>query len=401
MRLLIIRTEGWRPAAAAHQRQLVLASATLLPGASKAPMVTAEASSHGDNPDAAGPQRRAAAPAAATTAATASARSDPAGAGSSGSGSSPHANAVNAERSGPARPAARRSQPRTVAAGRPSCSATIRCPCPAAASASACPITPAASARRSRHLTGSSTCVRPHPAHLDRRGRSRHLIPSPARITRGRPCPHRPSLPPHPGQASRPSESCRSTIAVSLPTVSTGASARLSGPPGALPQDSREGPPHLDMLTLSPDMKKGNRTRLPSSVLNHADAGPPADAHTERRLTAGVSETTVQAGVFELEEGQEPFPEGRVRRGGGGRKSAAALDAGLVPALLTLVEPDERGDPESPLRWTTKSLRHLAGELARQGHLVSAPTVGKFAARQWLQPAGQRQDAGGGPAPGP
>jgi hypothetical protein len=93
---------------------------------------------------------------------------------------------------------------------------------------------------------------------------------------------------------------------------------------------------------------------------------------------AGVSETTVRAGVFELEEGEEPFPGGRVRRGGGGRKSAAALDAGLVPALLALVEPDERGDPESPLRWTTKSLRHLAGELARQGHPVSAPAVGSL-----------------------
>ena len=93
---------------------------------------------------------------------------------------------------------------------------------------------------------------------------------------------------------------------------------------------------------------------------------------------AGVSETTVRAGVFELEEGKEPFPEGRVRRGGGGRKGSAALDAGLVPALLALVEPDERGDPESPLRWTAKSLRHLAGELARQGHPVSAPTVGSL-----------------------
>ena len=91
---------------------------------------------------------------------------------------------------------------------------------------------------------------------------------------------------------------------------------------------------------------------------------------------AGVSETTVRAGVFELEQGEEPFAEGRVRRGGAGRKGAAVLDAGLVPALLALVEPDERGDPESPLRWTTKSLRHLTGELARQGHPVSAPTVG-------------------------
>ena len=45
---------------------------------------------------------------------------------------------------------------------------------------------------------------------------------------------------------------------------------------------------------------------------------------------------------------------------------------------MALVEPDERGDPVSPLRWTTKSLRHLAEELARQGHAVSAPTVGRL-----------------------
>jgi transposase len=93
---------------------------------------------------------------------------------------------------------------------------------------------------------------------------------------------------------------------------------------------------------------------------------------------AGVSESTVREGVFELEEGQDPFPDGRARRQGGGRKSAEELDVGLVPALLALVEPDERGDPESPLRWTTKSLRHLAAELTRQGHRVSAPTVGRL-----------------------
>jgi hypothetical protein len=93
---------------------------------------------------------------------------------------------------------------------------------------------------------------------------------------------------------------------------------------------------------------------------------------------AGVSETTVRTGVFELEEGRAPFPDGRARREGGGRKSAEELDAGLVPALLALVEPDERGDPESPLRWTTKSLRHLATELTRQGHPVSAPTAGRL-----------------------
>jgi hypothetical protein len=93
---------------------------------------------------------------------------------------------------------------------------------------------------------------------------------------------------------------------------------------------------------------------------------------------AGVSETTVRRGVFELEAGEAPFPPGRVRRPGGGRKPAARQDPALVPALLALVEPDERGDPMSPLRWTTKSLRHLAEELTRQGHPVSAPTVGRL-----------------------
>src|SRR6266508_1237920 len=93
---------------------------------------------------------------------------------------------------------------------------------------------------------------------------------------------------------------------------------------------------------------------------------------------AGVSETTVRKGVFELEAGEVPFPPGRVRRPGGGRTSAARQDPELVPALLALVEPDERGDPMSPLRWTTKSLRHLADQLTRQGHPVSAPTVGKL-----------------------
>ncbi|GAA0911654.1 hypothetical protein Vau01_109550 [Virgisporangium aurantiacum] len=93
---------------------------------------------------------------------------------------------------------------------------------------------------------------------------------------------------------------------------------------------------------------------------------------------AGVSETTVRKGVFELEAGAEPLSVGQVRRPGGGRKPAAEVDGGLLPALLSLVEPDERGDPSSPLRWTTKSLRHLADELTCQGHPVSAPTVGKL-----------------------
>src|SRR5438067_5730711 len=89
---------------------------------------------------------------------------------------------------------------------------------------------------------------------------------------------------------------------------------------------------------------------------------------------AGVAEATVSLGVAELEAGAEPLS--RARRTGGGRKRAADADPGLVPALLALVEPEQRGDPMSPLRWTTKSTRKLADELTRQGHRVGADTVG-------------------------
>jgi hypothetical protein len=103
--------------------------------------------------------------------------------------------------------------------------------------------------------------------------------------------------------------------------------------------------------------------------------------HGGVRLVArvgGVSEATVRKGVFELEGGVGPMPVGRMRRPGGGRLRAEQVDPLLVPALLALVEPDERGDPMSPLRWTTKSLRHLAAELSRRGHRVTAPTVGRL-----------------------
>jgi hypothetical protein len=89
---------------------------------------------------------------------------------------------------------------------------------------------------------------------------------------------------------------------------------------------------------------------------------------------AGVREGTVSAGVADLESGGDPL--GRVRKAGGGRKRLTELDPGLVPALLALVEPDMRGDPMSPLRWTTKSTRALAAELTAQGHRISAPAVG-------------------------
>jgi hypothetical protein len=88
---------------------------------------------------------------------------------------------------------------------------------------------------------------------------------------------------------------------------------------------------------------------------------------------AGVREATVSLGVTELDSGEAPL--GRVRRRGAGRKRVADADPGLRPALLALVEPDVRGDPMSPLRWTAKSTRNLAAELTAQGHKVAADTV--------------------------
>ena len=74
-------------------------------------------------------------------------------------------------------------------------------------------------------------------------------------------------------------------------------------------------------------------------------------------------------------------PDGRVRGPGGGRPSVTDLDAGVLPALEALVDPATRGDPMSPLRWTTKLTAHLAGELTRQGaRRVTARTVASLLA---------------------
>ncbi len=82
-----------------------------------------------------------------------------------------------------------------------------------------------------------------------------------------------------------------------------------------------------------------------------------------------VSRPLVSRGMQELRAG--PVPSQRVRRAGGGRKRLAETASGVLAALEALVDPDSRGDPMSPLRWTVKSTRQLAAELARQGYRVS------------------------------
>jgi Rhodopirellula transposase DDE domain len=91
---------------------------------------------------------------------------------------------------------------------------------------------------------------------------------------------------------------------------------------------------------------------------------------------AAVHPDTVAQGVRELDVG-EPIP-GRVRRPGAGRPPMVLGDPDLLAALDALVDPVTRGDPESPLRWTTKSTAKLAAQLTAQGHRVSARTVAKL-----------------------
>jgi len=90
-----------------------------------------------------------------------------------------------------------------------------------------------------------------------------------------------------------------------------------------------------------------------------------------------MAENTIRAGLRELEAGHALEP-GRVRRRGGGRKPLWEIDPTLVADLERLVDPDSRGDPEQPLRWTAKSVRKLAEALRGAGHQVSHETVARL-----------------------
>jgi hypothetical protein len=97
----------------------------------------------------------------------------------------------------------------------------------------------------------------------------------------------------------------------------------------------------------------------------------------------GIRSKRIWLGKLDLQRLRDaPPPEApqdqRIRRLGAGRKRLTETDPTLKGALEALVEPVTRGDPESPLRWTTKSKAKLAAELCAQGHQVSASTVGRL-----------------------
>jgi hypothetical protein len=103
----------------------------------------------------------------------------------------------------------------------------------------------------------------------------------------------------------------------------------------------------------------------------------------------GLSRVTITKGLEELE--QPPLPPGRVRRPGGGRPALVTRDPDLPSRLEALVEPLTRGDPESPLRWTSKSTRALAAELAAQHHRISHEKVAQLLRQMGYSLQGNRK----------
>ena len=98
------------------------------------------------------------------------------------------------------------------------------------------------------------------------------------------------------------------------------------------------------------------------------------------RLSAltGMSRTTITKGMDEVSRGATLLPdEGRLRRPGAGRRRIEDTDPGVRPLIERIVEESTAGDPETPLRWTSKATRTIAEELVRSGHSISAMTVAR------------------------
>jgi hypothetical protein len=130
----------------------------------------------------------------------------------------------------------------------------------------------------------------------------------------------------------------------------------------------------------------GERFRALAGELNERQrrlwAAAEARSHGRGGIVAtaratGMHVETIRLGIRELESGQALAP-GRVRRPGGGRKPLTESDPTLLADLERLVDADSRGDPESPLRWTARSVRQLAAALRELGHRVHFTSVAKL-----------------------
>jgi Rhodopirellula transposase DDE domain len=121
---------------------------------------------------------------------------------------------------------------------------------------------------------------------------------------------------------------------------------------------------------LAPELNERQRRLWVASEARVAGRG--GIAATAR--ATGMALDTIRKGIGELETGERLSP-GRVRQPGGGRKPLTETDPTLVPDLERLVDADSRGDPESLLRWTSRSVRHLTDGLRELGHEAHFTTV--------------------------
>jgi hypothetical protein len=112
--------------------------------------------------------------------------------------------------------------------------------------------------------------------------------------------------------------------------------------------------------------ERGRRLFAANEALAHGYGGVTATA-----AATGLARSTINRGIRELRLASNPIGS-RIHRPGGGRKSAVAHQPGLPAALEVLIEDATRGDPCSPLRWVSRSLRQLVKALAAQGFKAPA-----------------------------
>jgi hypothetical protein len=112
----------------------------------------------------------------------------------------------------------------------------------------------------------------------------------------------------------------------------------------------------------------------------------------------GIARSTIGRGLRDI-AAPASLPEGRVRRAGGGRKPLTEANPQLLGDLLALVEPDERGDPMSPLRWTCKSTRQIAAALRQGGHEISHTVVAELLKAEKFSLQGNRKTLEGADHP--
>jgi hypothetical protein len=126
-------------------------------------------------------------------------------------------------------------------------------------------------------------------------------------------------------------------------------------------------------IALRPEMDERMRRQWAAAEARSLGYG----GVTSVSAATGLSRTTINAGLAELDSPlfKRLREAARIRRPGGGRRPLTDTDSSLLAALEALIEPVTRGDPESALRWTSKSTRRLADELTRMGHPIGRETV--------------------------